>query len=94
METLVSFAATLLSQIFLAMFVGFCWNTGMTELGFNPISATGAIATWFGLLAIFINFVFIYVNMFKNVMVSGVVTVDTDKPKNNKPPPDDDMPAV
>lgn len=90
METMISVVATVLSQIFLAMFAGFCWNTGMVELGFNSISVPGAIAIWFGFLAVFINFAFVYVNLFKNTMVP----LDDNKPAIRTKPPDDDSPAV
>jgi hypothetical protein len=90
METAINLVATVLSQIFVGMVLGFCWNNSMTELGLNPFSAVGAISAWFGFLFAFAILTYVFVNMFKNAMYTGVVAVDAEKPK----PPDDDISAV
>ena len=80
METVVNLVAAVLSQVFVGMVLGVCWNNSMTELGLNPFSAVGAISAWFGLLFAFAILTYVFVNMFKNAMYAGVTAVDTDKP--------------
>lgn len=89
-EGFISFLGTLMSQIFVGLVLGFCWNTGMTELGCNPISPVGAVVLWFAALLIFFIFSFVNANMFKTIMVQGVVTVEPEKKSKGKeePPPE------
>lgn len=76
-ETLINFVATLLSQIFIGMVLGFCWNNSVTELGVPGISIIGAILAWLGFLTAYVVLTFTWVNMFKNVR--GYVTVKVDE---------------
>lgn len=82
-ESLINFVATLLSQIFVGMVLGFCWNNSITEFGVPGISIYGAVSAWFGFLTAYIVLTFIWVNMFKNVR--GHVTV---KVEDDPPPPE------
>ena len=51
-ESFINIVVTILSQIFVAMVLGFCWNNGVTELGAPVISAKAAISAWFGFLTV------------------------------------------
>lgn len=94
-EGIVGFLGTVMSQIFVGLVLGVCWNTGMTELGCNPVSPVGAVVLWFAALLIFFIFSFINANMFKSIMVQSVVSIEPDKKSGRKEePPDDDISAV
>ena len=61
----------------------------MTELGLNSISAGGAVSAWFGFLFTFAILTYVFVNMFKNAMYSGVVTVEPESKTTTRPDGDD-----
>lgn len=88
-EGIINFIGTLLSQIFVGLVLGFCWNSSMTELGFNALSPKAAVSAWLGFLTGFVLLTYIFVNMLKNTMVSGIVSVDPESKKNSLPPDDD-----
>lgn len=79
-ESFINIVVTILSQIFVAMVLGFCWNNGVTELGAPVISAKAAILVWFGFLTVYITLTYIWVNMFKNLRGHITVTMDPEKP--------------
>jgi hypothetical protein len=85
-ESLINVVATILSQIFIGMVLGFCWNNSVTELGVPGISIIGAILAWFGFLTAYVVLTFTWVNMFKNVR--GYVTVKVDENVDKDPPLD------
>lgn len=80
-ESFINFVATLLSQIFVGMVLGFCWNNSATELGAPGLSITAAVSAWFGFLTAYVTITFIWINMFKNVR--NYVTVSMEEEKNN-----------
>lgn len=79
-ESILGFIGTVLSQIFIGLVLGFCWNNSMTELGFHSLSPFAALSAWFGFLTAFFVLAFIIANMFKSTMLQGVVEVE---PKRN-----------
>ena len=79
-ESFINIVVTILSQIFVAMVLGFCWNNGVTELGAPVISVKAAISAWFGFLTVYITLTYIWVNMFKNLRNYIAVTMDPYKP--------------
>ena len=91
-EGIINFIGTLLSQIFVGLVLGFCWNSSMTELGFNALSPKAAVSAWLGVLTAFVLLNYIFVNMLKNAVIGGFVTVDPEK--KSGPPPDDDIPTT
>ena len=85
-ESFINFVATLLSQIFVGMVLGVCWNNSATELGAPAVSITAAVSAWLGFLTAYVTLTFIWVNMFKNVR--GYVTVKVDEGGDKEAPPE------
>ncbi len=84
MSNLISIGITLLSQVFVGLILGLCWNVGMTQLGLNSISSIGAIVVWFAMSTIVFIFSFIYASVLKSVMLGSLYTTTTNHlpPKN------------
>lgn len=85
-ESLINFVVTILSQIFVGMVLGFCWNNSVTEVGLPAVSITAAISAWFGFLTAYVTLTFIWVNMFKNLR--SYVTVKVDEGTEKEAPPE------
>ena len=85
-ESLINFIVTILSQIFVGMVLGFCWNNSVTEVGLPAVSITAAISAWFGFLTAYVTFTFIWVIMFKNLR--SYVTVKVDEGTEKEAPPE------
>jgi hypothetical protein len=84
MSNLISIGITLLSQVFVGLILGLCWNVGMTQLGLNSISYIGAIVVWFAMSTIVFIFSFIHASVLKSVMLGSLYTTTTNHlpPKN------------
>lgn len=86
-ENLINIVVTILSQIFVGMVLGVCWNNSAPELGVPAVSITAAVSAWIGFLTAYIVLTLIWVNMFKNVR--GYVTVKVDEGGDNGLPLED-----
>jgi hypothetical protein len=84
-ENLINFVVTVLSQIFVGMVLGFCWNNSATELGAPGLSITAAVSAWFGFLTAYVTLTFIWVNMFKNLRSYVSVRIDEGGDKESPP---------
>jgi membrane associated rhomboid family serine protease len=77
MNNIGSYIATFLSQVFVGLFIGLCWNNSMTELGFPNLSMIGAIALWFGILVPYFVLAYIAANLSRNLS-TGVIVATTE----------------
>lgn len=77
MNNVISVGITILSQIFVGLILGLCWNIGMTEIGFDSISYAGAIAIWLGLLLIVFITSFVHSTVLRSVMFSNLYAIDS-----------------
>lgn len=83
-ETVAGYIGTFLSQIFVGLFIGICWNYGLTDLGVPQLSMLGAVLLWFGILIPYMVMMFIASNMLRNA--TGVI-IATEPKKEDKPAP-------
>jgi len=87
-SAIINVIVALMSQVFVGLVLGFCWNNSATELGFNGLSPTAAVSAWLGFLTMYVTLTFIWVNMFKNVR--NYVTVTMEEDNRDYSPPDKD----
>jgi len=83
-EGIAGFIGTVLSQIFVGLVLGFCWNNSMTELGLHSLSPVAALSAWFGILIVIFIASFIMVNMFKSTLIQEVPPIVTKERKIDK----------
>lgn len=79
-ETVYGLIIAVLSQVFVGLVLGLLWNYTFTELGYQPVSASGTVSGWLGMVLAVGVLSFVVANMFKSVLFQ--VTADIKRPES------------